>query len=230
MSAYFITATGTDIGKTFVTRGLIRALRARGRHVAALKPVMSGFEPAEAAGSDAGLLLEALGRPATLEAIAEISPWRFAAPLAPDMAAALERRTLDLDELIRFTRDAVTADHDTLLIEGAGGLMSPVTADHIGLDWIAALPLPMILVAGSYLGTISHTLSALDVLARRDLAVAALVISETAGSPVRLDATRDTIARFAPTIDGVALPRLSPSVPDHPVFDRMAAALSATTG
>jgi dethiobiotin synthetase len=221
MSAYFVTATGTDIGKTFVTRGLIRTLRARGRKVAALKPVMSGFEPAEAAGSDAGLLLTALGRPATPEAIAEISPWRFAAPLAPDMAAVLERRTLDIDELIRFSRDAAAAAHDTLLIEGAGGVMSPITADHMALDWIAALRLPVILVAGSYLGTISHTLSALDVIARRDLAVAALVISESAGSPVRLDETRATIARFAPQIDVAALPRLTPSVPEHPVFDRI---------
>jgi len=227
MSAYFVTATGTDIGKTFVARGLIRALRARGRNVAALKPVMSGYEPAEAAGSDAGLLLAALGRPVTPEAIAEISPWRFAAPLAPDMAAAREGRTLDLRDLIQYSRAAVAANHDTLLIEGAGGVMSPVTADHLGIDWIAALRLPIILVAGSYLGTISHTLSALDVIARRDLTVATLVISATAGSPVRLDAAHDTIARFAPAIDVVALPRLSPSVPDHPVFDRMAGQLSA---
>ena len=92
MSAYFVSATGTDIGKTFVARGLIRALRARGRNVAALKPVVSGFEPSEAAGSDSGLLLAALGRPVTLDAISEISPWRFAAPLAPDMAAAREGR------------------------------------------------------------------------------------------------------------------------------------------
>jgi dethiobiotin synthetase len=225
MSAWFVTATGTDIGKTFVMRGLIRALRARGRNVAALKPVMSGFEPAEAAGSDAGLLLAALGRPVTPEAIAEISPWRFAAPLAPDMAAAREGRTLDLRELIRFCRDAIAAGHDALLIEGAGGVMSPVGADHIVLDWIAALRLPVILVAGSYLGTISHTLSALDVIARRNLAVAALAISETAGSPVRLDETRDTIARFAPQIAVVALPRSTPPVPDDPVFDRIAGLL-----
>jgi dethiobiotin synthetase len=227
MSAYFVTATGTDIGKTFVMRGLIRALRAGGRNVAALKPVMSGFAAAEAAGSDAGLLLEALGRPVTPDAIAEIAPWRFAAPLAPDMAAAREGRTLDIRELIRFSHDAVAAAHGTLLIEGAGGVMSPITAGHLGLDWIVALRLPVILVAGSYLGTISHTLSALDVIARGDLKVAALVISETAGGSVRLDETRDTIARFAPQIDVVALPRLTPSVPDHPVFDRIAARLSS---
>ncbi len=222
MSAYFITATGTDVGKTFVARGLIRALRARGREVAALKPVLSGFEPAEAAGSDAGLLLEALGRPATPEAIAAISPWRFAAPVAPDMAAAREGRMLDIRDLIRFSRDAIEAARDVLLIEGAGGLMSPVNDDHIMLDWMVALGLPVILVAGSYLGTISHSLTALDVLARRNLKVGALVISETAGSPVRLASTRDTIARFAPHVDVVALPRLAVPTPPHPGFERIA--------
>src|SRR6202012_5199716 len=94
MSAFFITATGTDVGKTCGRRGLTRALRARGRAGAALKPIVSGFEPAEAEGSDSGLLLAALGREPTLEAIAEISPWRFQAPLSPDMAAVREKRTL----------------------------------------------------------------------------------------------------------------------------------------
>jgi dethiobiotin synthetase len=82
MSAIFVTATGTDIGKTFVTCGLIRALQARGRKVAALKPIMSGFDEAAPAGSDAGLLLSGLGRPVTAE---EISPptWRRRARAAP---------------------------------------------------------------------------------------------------------------------------------------------------
>jgi len=222
VSAYFVTATGTDIGKTFVARGLIRALRARGRKVAALKPVVSGFDPAEAAGSDSGLLLSALGRPVTAETIAEISPWRFAAPLAPDTAAAREGRTLDIRELIRFCRDAIAETRGVLLIEGAGGVMSPVNADHVMLDWMTALDLPVILVAGSYLGTISHTLTALDVIARRDLEVAALVISETSGSPVGLGATRETLARFAPQLDVLAVPRLAPAGPVHAAFECMA--------
>src|SRR5262249_53417601 len=206
VSAYFITATGTDIGKTFVARGLIGALRTRGRHVAALKPVVSGFDPAEAAGSDSGLLLAALGQPVTPDTIAKISPWRFAAPLAPDMAAAREGRTLDMRELIPLCQAAIAAEPGVLLIEGAGGLMSPVSVEHIVLDWIVALGLPVVLVAGSYLGTISHTLTALDVLSRRGIRVAALVVSETAGSPVRLGETRDTLARFAPPHDVVVFP------------------------
>jgi dethiobiotin synthetase len=222
MSAYFITATGTDVGKTFVARGLIRALRSRGREVVALKPVMSGFEPAEAAGSDGGLLLTALGHAPTLEAIAAISPWRFAAPLAPDMAAAREGRTLDYPGLIDFCRKAVAANRDALLIEGVGGIMSPIDRDHTVLDWIKVLELPLIVVTGTYLGTLSHTLSALDVLARRGLAIAALVISESVGRPERLDETHETVTRFVPDTRIIALPRMPASRAADAAFDQIA--------
>jgi len=93
MSAIFITATGTDIGKTFVAAGLIRHWRAAGRTVEALKPVVTGFDPAAAAASDPGVLLTALGRPVTPAEIDSLAPWRFTAPLSPDMAA---RRSINI--------------------------------------------------------------------------------------------------------------------------------------
>jgi dethiobiotin synthetase len=220
MSAIFVTATGTDIGKTFVTCGLIRALQARGRKVAALKPIMSGFDRASV--SDAGLLLSALGRPVAAETIAQLSPWRFGAPLSPDMAAAREDRTIDFAAVVDFCRDAIASRDGALLIEGVGGVMAPLDARHTVLDWMAALDIPLVLVAGSYLGTISHTLTALDVLRRRSLDVACLVISESQGSPVPLEETRDTVARFASAIEVVALPRLADPATDHPAFERIA--------
>lgn len=221
MSAYFITATGTDVGKTFVARGLIRALRGRSRHITALKPVMSGFDPVEAAGSDGGLLLTALGREPTLEAIAAISPWRYTAPLAPDMAAAREGRNLDYPGLIDFCRKAVATNRDTLLIEGVGGIMSPIDQKHTVLDWMTALELPLIVITGTYLGTLSHTLTALDVLARRGLAISALVISESVGRPERLDETHETIARFAGDIPVISLPRMPASGTEPAALDQI---------
>jgi dethiobiotin synthetase len=182
---------------------------------------MSGFEPAEAAGSDSGLLLAALGRPVTMEAIAQVSPWRFALPLALDMAAAREGRRLDYAAMLAFCGTAMAEHREPLLIEGAGGVMSPVDHEHTVLDWIAALRLPLILVAGSYLGTISHTLTALDAVARRGLTVVSVVISQSADNPVPLEDTRATIARFATPLEVVALPRLS-GEPAHPALDRLA--------
>jgi len=99
---YFVTATGTDIGKTYVTAGIIRAARAAGRPISAIKPLLSGYTPETAATSDAAILLAAMGRRVTHRNIAAITPWRFTAPLSPDLAAAREGRTLNLPALAAF--------------------------------------------------------------------------------------------------------------------------------
>ena len=96
MTALFVTATGTGIGKTLVTCLLARQLRAAGRRVRALKPVATGYTAAR--DSDSAQLLAALGEPITDANVAAISPWRFAAPLSPDMAAEREGRALDVGE------------------------------------------------------------------------------------------------------------------------------------
>ena len=206
MTAIFITGTGTDVGKTFVAASLIRHLRQMGRIVEAIKPVVSGFDPAQMAASDPGVLLDALGSPVTLKEIERISPWRFRAALSPDLAAAREGGRIDVDEVIEFCQSAVDERQDILLIEGVGGVMVPLDQDRTILDVMMALRLPLILVAGSYLGTISHTLTALDSLYRRDLKLLAIIVSETAGSPVSLGDTVATIERFAGPVIGV--PRL----------------------
>jgi dethiobiotin synthetase len=221
VTAVFVTSTGTDIGKTFVTAGLIRHFRNAGRAVSAIKPVVTGFDPATAAASDPGVLLDALGRTPTLSEIERIAPWRFTAALSPDMAAQREGQTLDFNAVVDFCRRTITEAEDVVLIEGVGGIMVPLDTRHTVLDWMTALRLPLILVAGSYLGTISHTLTALNVLARRNLSIAGIVVSETPASPVPLEDTITSIARFADSIDIVGLPRLAPGA-DHPAFERIA--------
>jgi dethiobiotin synthetase len=205
LSAIFITATGTDVGKTFVAASLIRHLRQMGRLVDAIKPVVSGFDPALAPKSDPGVLLHALGLPVTVQELDRISPWRFRDPVSPDLAAAREGRGIDVDGVIGFCQTAIDQRRDILLIEGIGGIMVPLDAERTILDVMMALQLPLILVAGSYLGTISHTLTALDALYTRGLSVMATIVSETAGSTVPLDDTVATLARFAEPVIG--LPR-----------------------
>ena len=207
MTAIFITATGTDIGKTFVAAGLIRHWRAAGRHVDALKPVVTGFDPSAAAASDPGVLLAALGRPASPAEIERIAPWRFAAPLSPDMAARRENRAIDFDKLLDFSREAIASAKGILLIEGIGGVMVPLDDKRTVLDWMAGLNIPVVLVTGSYLGSLSHTLTGLDALRRRDLNIKALVVNETPDATVPMAETLSTLNRFAAPIPIVALPR-----------------------
>ena len=208
MSAYFVTATGTDIGKTFVTAGLIRHLRTAGEKVSALKPVVSGFDMATSALSDPGVLLGALDIPITPEALEDISPWRFAAPLSPDMAAAREGAALDFDAIIARCQQTIAAETGTLFIEGVGGVMVPLDDTRTVLDWMVTLNLPLIMVTGSYLGTISHTLTALDAVARRGLVVNALVINETGDGAVPIEETQAAIARFHPALTIATIPRV----------------------
>jgi dethiobiotin synthetase len=212
MSAYFVTATGTDIGKTFVTAGIIRHLRRAGEKVSALKPVVSGFDIATAALSDPGVLLDALEEPVTSESLDRISPWRFAAPLSPDMAAAREDKTLDFETIVTLCRETAAETHGTLFIEGVGGVMVPLDDHHTVLDWMTALEMPLILVAGSYLGTISHTLTALDAVQRRGLKIACLVIDETGDGAVPIEETTATLARFAPDVRIVTILRVKRAV------------------
>lgn len=219
--AHFITAAGTDLGKTWVTAGLAQALRARGQRVRALKPVMSGYRDADAAASDAGRLLAACGRQPTPANVAAISPWRFAAPLSPDRAAALEGHSIDVGALVDWCRAECARDDAAVLIEGIGGVMAPLDAQHTVRDWIAALGLPTLLVCGTYLGAVSHALTALAALRDRGIVPAAVVLDESADG-VGLG---DSSASLAPHLGGV--PLIGVGRDDAAAIDRLAEACLA---
>ena len=205
MTAIFITGTGPGVGKTFVAASLIRHLRQMDRLVDAIKPVVTGFDPAQAVSSDPGVLLNAVGLPPTPVGIDRISPWRFRAALSPDRAAQREGRSVDVDQVAGFCQSAIEQRRGILLIEGVGGIMEPLDQHRTVLDVMMALRLPLILVTGSYRGALSHTLTALDSLFRRDMNVLATIVSETPGSALALDDVVSAISRFTAPVIG--LPR-----------------------
>ncbi|WP_430911300.1 dethiobiotin synthase [Methylobacterium sp. sgz302541] len=196
----FVAGAGTEIGKTYVTAALTRRLRSEGRAVLALKPVASGVPPLgdpAFAGSDTAILLAALGLPTTPATVAACTPWRFAAALGPDLAAAREGRGLDPQAVIDWCRRRIgeAPEDAAVLVEGVGGLMSPLSADATGLDWLVALGLPALLVSGSYLGAISHALTAAEVLAGRGVRLGAVVVSESLEAPVAPETVAEALAR-----------------------------------
>jgi dethiobiotin synthetase len=195
MTAVFVTASGTGVGKTFVVCKLVEELAAAGRPVRALKPVASGFDAASPAGSDSALLLRAQGLELTPQHLDAVSPWRFAAALSPDMAAAREGRSIPFEALVAHCRAASEQDGVTL-IEGVGGVMVPLDGEHTVLDWIAALGAPALLVVGSYLGTLSHSLTAAAALHHRGVPLLGIVVSESEVEPVPAEETAATLARF----------------------------------
>ncbi|QEE38129.1 MULTISPECIES: dethiobiotin synthase [unclassified Methylobacterium] len=196
----FVAGAGTEIGKTYVTAALTRRLRAQGRQVRTLKPLASGVPPLSDpafAESDTAHLLDAQGLAVEAETVEACSPWRFSAPLAPDQAAALEGRALDLPELVAWCRAQIARTEGTLLIEGVGGLMSPVTGAATGLDWLRELAVPALVVSGSYLGAISHALTACETLRLHRVPLLAVAISESEGAPAPLSTVAASIARHA---------------------------------
>lgn len=207
MTTLFVTSSGTDVGKTFVTTKLLRELRAAGHGARALKPVATGVDGVPLAETDSGRLLLAQELPVTAESIAAITPWRFGAPLSPDMAAARERRAIPFAELVEFCRAKSGAR--VTLIEGIGGVMVPLDDRHTVRDWIAALQVPALLVVGSYLGSLSHSLTAASALFERGVRLAGVVVSESFEQPVPLDETVTTLARFLEPTPIHGLPRVS---------------------
>jgi dethiobiotin synthetase len=204
MTAYFIAATGTGVGKTFTTCALLHAARQRGAVMRGLKPVISGWDAADAT-SDTAQIIVASGMTGE---VAKISPWRFAAPLSPHRAAALEQKTLDMGSLTDWTNEQIRHTPRTL-VEGVGGVMVPLNDRDTTLDWMVALGLPVILVVGSYLGTISHTLTALSVVRARGIRVRALVMNESAESSVAWQEAQAGLAPFIADMHIVFQPRVT---------------------
>lgn len=176
----FITGTDTEVGKTYVGAVVARALVAAGRRVGVYKPAASGCwaRGEELVSDDALLLWQAAGRPGDLD---RVCPQRFEAPLAPHLAAREEGRELDA-ALLRSGVDYWRGRSDVILVEGAGGLLTPLGDREFVADLAADLGFPLIVVARNALGTINHTLLTLHAAAtfRRPLAVAGVVLNRPA--------------------------------------------------
>jgi dethiobiotin synthetase len=210
-AAFFITSTGTGIGKTLVTTALCWQLKQRDFNVTALKPVISGFD-GENVESDSALILKSCGLNPTPQMMKTISPWQFAAPLSPHLAAHKEKKFIVFEEVVEFCEEHAAMQSGIVLVEGAGGIMTPLDDRHTMLDVAERLRWPVILVCGSYLGAISHTLTALDTLKTRAIPVAAIVVSESEESGVSLNETVEGLSPFVPSITIVKLPHARPDV------------------
>lgn len=196
MKGAFVTAIGTDCGKTHVSAAILRYLNDAGRPALALKPVMSGFSADQLEASDAGRLLLAMGSPVNANTVGDIC-WRsFIEPLAPNVAARRAGVALNYADMLAFLRKRMAREADLVLVEGAGGVMSPLTDTHTNIDLAADLGLPVVLLATSYLGAVSHTLTAIDALTRRDLKPVMIVVTEPTAVALRAAPFIDELSRW----------------------------------
>jgi dethiobiotin synthetase len=175
----FFTGTDTEVGKTYQAAQLVQCLRQRQVRVGVYKPVLSGLALPTASGleppeDDAAILAKAAGLDKAM--IPRISPQRFAAPLAPPLAAQREGRCVD--QQLLYSGALWWLDQcDFLVVEGAGGLMSPVSNGLTVIDLAQQFGFPVVLVAANRLGCISHILLAVEALQRRSMDLLAIVLN-----------------------------------------------------
>ena len=175
-----ITGTDTGIGKTTVASAIAAALRRRGCNVGVLKPVETGCEPADDGGlipADALRLAWAAGR--ETESLDTLCPYRFRAPLAPSVAARHAGVRLELAALVDAVR-AAQARYEPLLVEGAGGLLVPLTDAATFADLARACELHLLVVVGNRLGAINHARLTLDWARAAGLPVAGYIVNTLA--------------------------------------------------
>lgn len=212
---FFITATGTDAGKTVVTTALALALR---RHhptesVAAVKPMETGCATPDVA-ADASALAKACGQPllANHEGF-----FRAAPPLAPAAAALELGQTAPTVAATAAACLNSARSQDWLLVEGAGGILVPLNATETMADLAQALGLALVLVAPDSLGTLSHTLAAFECIDRRQLAVCAVVLNQHAPSIAvqRSDASNQALLAARLPCPVLTFPRLDQPTPEQ---------------
>lgn len=173
----FITGTDTGVGKTTVSVLLASYLREKGIDFRVIKPIETGCEvtsTGETIASDAVLLWKASGQKQSLD---EITPWKFLAPLAPQMAAQETGTQIEPETLTKKIK-AQAQLCDILLVEGAGGLLVPIAHGYTFGDLVDACNMAVLVVVGSRLGAINHAALTFEVLRHRQLSVLGYVLND----------------------------------------------------
>ncbi len=202
-SILLIAGTDTGVGKTWTGCALARALRRAGRNVAAVKPMETGCPGPPIETEDGVCLARATGQTEPLQAL-----MRFRDPVAPPEAADREGRRIDFEALVRRIREYADGSEITL-VEGAGGLLSPLTWDKNAVDLAKALKARVLLVASDRLGTINHTLMSLKLLEWNRLEVCGLVLTAPQLPDASTGANAAAISRLSGCSRILSVPRVN---------------------
>jgi dethiobiotin synthetase len=166
----FVTGTDTGVGKTLVTAGLAASLRSSGINIGVMKPIETGFIPRL---SDSAFLKKIAGVKDSLESI---SPYRLKLPLSPFAAAQIEKVSIRLERIDQAFHKLLRR-HQCLLVEGAGGLLVPITRKGTMADLAIHLKLPLLIIARTNLGTLNHTLLTVEVARAKNIPVVGVIFN-----------------------------------------------------
>jgi dethiobiotin synthetase len=171
----FITGTDTGVGKTYIAERLVSGFRDKGIDVGVMKPAETGchHRAGRLIPRDALRLMKAAGN---VDPLALINPYRFKEPLAPFVAAQRAGEIID-PRIITSSFKTLCSKHEFMIVEGAGGIMVPLTRHYSYCELASTLKLPVVIVARPGLGTISHTLLTISALRLQDITIAGIVIN-----------------------------------------------------
>ncbi|MGC1851654.1 MAG: dethiobiotin synthase [Solirubrobacterales bacterium] len=195
MEGVFVTGTGTEVGKTVVAAVIARTLSASGASVAVFKPAVTGLDDLQppADGPDHLVLRDAADSSQTDDGVA---PYRYGPPMSPHLAAELAGEEISPERLLTAARTAAEAA-DSLVCEGVGGLLVPLTPRYLVRDFAADLGLPLVIAASPSLGTINHTLLTIEAARAAGLEVAEVVLTPWPAEPSPIEeSNRETIAEL----------------------------------
>jgi dethiobiotin synthetase len=207
----FVTGTDTDVGKTVLSAALLAAMRCAGRSVIAYKPAVSGLDEATASDGQAPWPAdhELLGAAAAM-APQDVAPLRYGPAVSPQLAAEMAGEPLARERVLDGARKALAAaaapteggagaetSERTLIVEGVGGLLSPLAEEMTVCDLAVAMRLPLLIAARPGLGTVNHALLTLQVARANGLNVRAVVLTPWPEHPSRLEqSNRAAITRL----------------------------------
>lgn len=216
--AFFITGTDTGIGKTFFAASLASSLKNKGLSVGVFKPVESGckFSRGEPVPEDATLLKRASGCELELD---KICPYPLRQPIVPSLAAQTENVLVDVERIAALFENIVDS-HDVTIVEGAGGLMSPLFNDWTVLALMRRLNVPAINVVGSKLGAINHALLTERVILDESIGLVGHVVNNLFGSSdFSISSNPEVITAFARRPVLAVLPHVNSPWMEPELFD-----------
>ena len=215
---YFISGIDTGIGKTVVTGRMCRALQEAGRDWISVKMVQTGCD-GSSEDLDAHRALAGVGRfPEDEEGLT--APQIFKFPASPLLAAGLEGRTVDLKR-IAASVETCAKRHEIVIVEGAGGLLVPLTEETLTADFVAEKGWPLILVASGRLGAINHILLSMEAAKARGIPFAGIVMNDyPQADPLLFEDARKAVARALKRM-GIACPVISHTSKNNAEWENM---------
>ncbi|MDO5035448.1 MAG: dethiobiotin synthase [Porphyromonas sp.] len=205
-STYFVTGIDTDAGKSIATGWISSQLLKEGVDVVTQKLIQTGCDGIS---EDIIVHRQVENRPLLdVDKDGTTCPLVFSYPCSPHMATAIDNRPLELEKAKESTKKLLSK-YDKVLIEGAGGLMVPLSEDYLTVDYIKSEELPVILVATAKLGSINHTLLTLEVLQKREIPVALLVYNEGIATDDKITAETRHYLETHVSAPLVVLPKLA---------------------